>query len=279
MADWVELPNAVIAHIANHVKVIEDFIAFRVVCTWWRISTIKEDFDVLLPQLPLLMLGAKDDDYREFYPLTKKNKLFPYFSPKPEVQSVYHPRDGSAPWGVLSGNPSLTSDYVLMVHHYGPASCLAIWRPGDLDWTHIDVVNHGGVAALIYHKGEFYSMSYFGEVRAYQVAGYNVTDQPIVQTRLLAEIDAEMYDNQFNLICLIFHTYKFKVSELDVIKGELKEEMKTLGYSSIFLGCNWASAIDSSKFDGIKPNHIYFTDDGLGYDRVRRRSRKRYGCL
>ncbi|KAG5606974.1 hypothetical protein H5410_028466 [Solanum commersonii] len=293
MADWAELPNAVIAHIANRVKVIEDFIAFRAVCTWWRISTIKEDFDVFLPQLPLLMLGAKDDDYREFYSLTKK-KIIPIFLPQ-----ARGPHGGNR-WscidrGVLSGNPSLTSDYVLMVHHYGPASCLVIWRPGDLDWTHIDVVNHGGVAALIYHKGEFYSMSYCGEVRAYQVAGPNVTDQPVVQTRLLAEIDAEMYDNQLNLPDVkyylvelsgalllvtrfanvtyddpnsIFHTVKFKVSELDVIKGELKEEMKTLGYSSIFLGRNWASCIDSSKFDGIKPNHIYFTDDGLEYDRA-----------
>ncbi|KAH0669958.1 hypothetical protein KY285_024105 [Solanum tuberosum] len=230
MVDWAELPNAVIAHIANRVK---------------------EDFNAFSPQLPLLMLGAKDDDYREFYSLTKK-KIIPIFLPEARgseclpsggwlctvvndtgEMNLLHPFSrkkihlpsrkamltfhnpgafeephGGNRWscidrGVLSGNPSLTSDYVLMVHHYGPASCLAIWRPGDLDWTHINVVNHGGVAALIYHKGEFYSMSYCGEVRAYQVAGPNVTDQPIVQTRLLAEIDAEMYDNQFNLICLM----------------------------------------------------------------------------
>ncbi|KAK6789859.1 hypothetical protein RDI58_013659 [Solanum bulbocastanum] len=246
MADWAELPNAVIAYIANSFKVIEDFIVFCAVCTWWRISTIKEDFDVLSPQLPLLMLGAKDDDYREFYSLTKK-KIIPIFLPEARgseclpsggllctvindtgemnllhpfsrkkihlpsqkaILTFHNPGAFEEPHGgnrwscidraVSSGNPSLTSDYVLMVHHYGPASCLAIWRPGDLDWTHIDVVNHGGVAALIYHKGKFYSMSYCGEVRAYQVSGPNVTDQPIVQTQLLAEMDAEMYDNQFN---------------------------------------------------------------------------------
>ncbi|KAM3356636.1 hypothetical protein P3S68_023350 [Capsicum galapagoense] len=73
MANWVELPNDLISHIAKRVKVIEDFIAFRVVCTSWRIATAKDNFDLLWPQLLLLMLGySKDYNYPEFYSLSKK---------------------------------------------------------------------------------------------------------------------------------------------------------------------------------------------------------------
>ncbi|PHT57854.1 hypothetical protein CQW23_00217 [Capsicum baccatum] len=288
MVNWAELPNDLIAHIAKRVKAIEDFIAFRAVCTSWQIAATTDNFDVLWPQLPLLMLGAKDDDYREFYSLSKK-KVSRMFLPEARGSECL-PSEG---WlctveivgAVLSANPSLTSDYALMVQHAGTGSCLAFWRPGDLDWTHIDVVNHAGVAALIHHKGQFYSMSYCGEVRAYEVAGPNIT-KPIVKTRLIVEMDEHKFNvptvhyylvelsgalllvsrfasSHYNDPNCAFHSFKFEIFELDVVKGELKEKIKTLGESSIFLGRNWASCIDSCKFIGVKPNHIYFTDDWL----------------
>uniref|UniRef100_A0A3Q7HUK1 F-box domain-containing protein n=1 Tax=Solanum lycopersicum TaxID=4081 RepID=A0A3Q7HUK1_SOLLC len=52
MADWANLPNDLIAHIANRVKVIEDFIAFGAVCISWRIAATKVNFDLLSPQVP-----------------------------------------------------------------------------------------------------------------------------------------------------------------------------------------------------------------------------------
>ncbi|KAM3321573.1 hypothetical protein P3S67_002724 [Capsicum chacoense] len=240
MANWAELPNDLIAHIAKRVKAIEDFIAFRAVCTSWQIAATTDNFDVFWPQLPLLMLGAKDDDYREFYSLSKKkvsrmflpeargseclpsegwlctvvndtgemNLLHPFSHKKIQLPSrkailTFHDLGERRPNGgnrwccidnaVLSANPSLTSDYALMVQHAGTGSCLAFWRPGDLDWTHIDVVNRAGVAALIHHKGQFYSMSYCGEVRAYEVAGPNIT-KPIVKTRLIVEMDEHKFN-------------------------------------------------------------------------------------
>ncbi|TMW95807.1 hypothetical protein EJD97_008328 [Solanum chilense] len=333
MADWANLPNDVIAHIANRVKVIEDFIAFGAVCTSWRIAATKDNFDLLSPQVPFLMLADEHDDhYQEFYSLSKKkvsriflpevrgsvclsikegwlctvvndtgemNLLHPFSRKKIHLPSLkallnYHDRVGyeANHWGsidlaVLSANPSLTSDYVLMVSLYGPDICLAFWRPGDVNWTHIDVDNYftSGISALLYYKGEFYSMSRCGKVQAYQVAGPNTSDQPILKTRLVVEMDeyklnprvVEYYLVELSgelLLVIHFaiptrhdlnHTTKFKVYEVEITRGELKEEMKTLGNSSMFLGHNWASYVDSSKFSGVKPNHIYFADKWLNY--------------
>uniref|UniRef100_M1DKH7 Ubiquitin-protein ligase n=1 Tax=Solanum tuberosum TaxID=4113 RepID=M1DKH7_SOLTU len=338
MADWANLPNDLIAHISNRVKVIEDFIAFGAVCTSWRIAATQDNFDVLSPQVPFLMLAdGHDDRYQKIYSLSKKkvsriflpevrgsecvsikegwlctvvndtgemNLLHPFSRKKIHLPSQkallnFHDRVGyeTNHWGwinlaVLSANPSLMSDYVLMVHHYGSVNCLAFWRSGDLNWTHIDVANFtGGVsAALVYHKGEFYSMSHNGKVRAYEVAGHNTSDQPIVKTRLVVEMAeytfnphvAEYYLVELSGALLLvtqfvksnryypnghgfYNTSKFRVYEVDITRGELKEEMKTLGNLSMFLGNKWASWIDSSKFSGVKPNHIYFADKWLNH--------------
>ncbi|KAF3663903.1 putative DNA topoisomerase 6 subunit A-like [Capsicum annuum] len=97
MENWAELPFDLIAQIAKHVKVIEEFIVFGAVCTSWKIATTKENFNVLSPQLPLLMLEDKDDDYREFYSLSKR-KFHAFFSQKLEGDIGFRQKDGCVPW-------------------------------------------------------------------------------------------------------------------------------------------------------------------------------------
>ncbi|XP_009603652.1 probable F-box protein At4g22060 [Nicotiana tomentosiformis] len=325
MASWAELPHDLIPVIAKRIKVMEDFIAFGAVCTSCRTAATKDNFDLLSPQLPLLMLADRDDDYREFYSLSKEkvsriflpeargrecflsegwlftmscngefNLLHPFSRnqiqlPSRQALSDFEGLD-EVPKGqiyrcidkaILSANPSHTSDYVLVISYFNFSNCLAFWRPGDLNWTNMDTRNFGGaVATMNYYKGQFFAVFYTGEVRVFDVAGPSIA-QPIVKSHFLVRLKDEIFDEasvQFYLVELHgalllvtrfahhneeedgYDTFKFKLSELDVIKRELRD-INDLGDSTIILGRNGASSIDSSKFKGVKPNHIYFTDD------------------
>ncbi|KAF3637864.1 putative DNA topoisomerase 6 subunit A-like [Capsicum annuum] len=65
VANWAELSKDLSDVIVKRVKLIEDFIAFSVVCTSWRNSATKANFDFLSPQLPLLMLADKGHKYSD----------------------------------------------------------------------------------------------------------------------------------------------------------------------------------------------------------------------
>ncbi|XP_016507143.2 putative F-box protein At1g65740 [Nicotiana tabacum] len=255
MANWAELPHELLVLIAKRVKVIEDFIAFGAVCTSWRTAATKENFDVFSPQVPLLMLADdKDDDYREFYSLSKGkvsrilylpeargrecfpsegwlftmsyygefNLLHPFSRTQIQLPSpkallalqgfdeipkgeIYHMIDKA----VLSANPSLTSDYVLVISYYTDVNHLAFWRPGDLSWTKFEIEYRvGGVFNMIYYKGQFIFVTYAGEVCVFYVPGPSIS-QPIVESRLF------WLDDNLNLFRQKKHSINFYLVEVD----------------------------------------------------------------
>ncbi|KAK4338317.1 hypothetical protein RND71_042804 [Anisodus tanguticus] len=135
MVNWSELPYDLLVMIAKRVLVMEDFVVFGAVCKSWRSTATKENFDESLPQVSLLMLAAdKDNDYREFFSLSKKLKgkcVFQHKNGLPPHTGLDDCEPGYdyviIDLAVLSANPSLTSDYVLMVSYYGHGSRLAFW--------------------------------------------------------------------------------------------------------------------------------------------------------
>lgn len=333
-ADWAGLPRDLLALIAKRVKLIEDFIAFRGVCTSWRTASPKDNFDVLSPQLPLLMLPDKDDDYREFYSITKGKVSRILYLPGARGRQCYpsdqvgwlltHSYDGEEvtllnPFSrtqiqlpnqfalmalqgfdkdpereiydcirnvVLSANPSFTSDYVLVIAYDTDVNHLAFWRPGDLNWTKFDVVDEiprlGGVSNMIYYKNQFYLVTWSGEICIVDVPVRSAPKQHVESRIIYLDDNKELFRpltryylvEVNNALLLVVKTCRYpddnidgpvdtvkcEVYELDALNGKLKE-ITTLGNSAIFLGLNGPTSVDSTRFTGVKPNYIYFTDD------------------
>ncbi|XP_047265781.1 uncharacterized protein LOC107859621 [Capsicum annuum] len=249
MAKWAELPNDLIALIAKCVNVLEDFVTFGNVCKSWRTAATKENFDVFAPQIPLLMLADKNDDYREFYSLSKK-KVSRMFLPEARVLECF-PSQG---W-IFTNNEN--TGEMKLLH---PFSRTQILLPSQKDLLASQGRGEGLIRSCmeraVLSASPSLTSDYVLLVYYYGSGGHLAFWRPrdVNWTNIIGDW-CVMERESLGLRCCR------KIFELDVIKGELKEEIKTLGESAIFVGRNTPSSVDSSKFRGVKPNHIYFTDD------------------
>ncbi|PHT57850.1 hypothetical protein CQW23_00213 [Capsicum baccatum] len=161
---------------------------------------------------------------------------------------------------ILSASLSVTSDYVLLVAYYAGVHNLAFWRLGDLNWNPVDkkrgafsistIMMVDFMGSVIVAKFGF--LTFQGLTTVSQLFKHPGTEFYLVEASSALLLVAQFSHGDSSA------TFKFKVVELDVIKGDFKK-IKTMGDSAIFLGSNAVISIDASKFAGVEPNHIYFT--------------------
>ncbi|KAF3654357.1 putative transcription factor bHLH47-like [Capsicum annuum] len=186
---------------------------------------------------------------------------------------------------VLSANPSHTSDYVVMAIERN-MKFISFWRPGDLRWTRViwEGTQHNLFADLVYFNGKIYTVSHSGEVLVCDVddfvglGGHVIAQIPFEPQEFVEQLcwvnirpiedDCEIFpltlrpderellgDGEFT-----YGTTDFRVFQVDLAAGKVTEtnELRDMAF---FLGANASLSVQASQFPGIKPNHIYFTDD------------------
>ncbi|KAL3374622.1 hypothetical protein AABB24_006214 [Solanum stoloniferum] len=220
--------------------------------------------------------------------------------PHPNTTKDYEDHEVGYPWtffhkAVLSASPSHTSNYILAVID-GNMKFFSFWRPGDLRWTSIDNINSPYKhihSDLVYYTEKFYAVDWSGCVLVYDVTGSSPTHTQIVASLPPHYKGDEFYilESMGSLFVVVrygvksrapiredssrlsltpiydddndgetYGTTNFGVFEVDLAAGRLRET-KEVGDRALFLGANASISVQASQSPGVKPNHIYYTDD------------------
>lgn len=113
--NWSELPGDLLVEISRRLKLYEDFVSFRGVCTSWRSAAVLENFGYKSSQIPWLMLPPpKEDRCKE-----GKDSICSFFSlSKGMSRHVILPQVNSARYFPSRGRLlKITADYRMILFH------------------------------------------------------------------------------------------------------------------------------------------------------------------
>ncbi|KAF7151816.1 hypothetical protein RHSIM_Rhsim02G0229700 [Rhododendron simsii] len=196
---------------------------------------------------------------------------------------------------VLSSQPGLSSkenNFVLMVIH-GSCGYLGFWKPGDKAWTTIETYQ-GAFYDITYYNGQFYAVNTTGNIFVCDVWGRDPTVAHLVggiPREMLRLKRAYIVESKGEVLVVVrdghdlvflgdygdeeededacsdldesridYGTSEFRVFKVDLSNREWAE-LQSLGDNALFVGDNASISVQAAKFQGIRPNCIYFTDD------------------
>ncbi|KAK0595136.1 hypothetical protein LWI29_003887 [Acer saccharum] len=222
--NWDKLLTDVLVEIAKRIRMCEDYVAFRGVCTCWRSAATKDNFMFRNFPVPLLMRAPRKGHVLDFLNLTKGivnqvslseppmgkrfysskgclitidqglnvNLMHPFSNLQhkfPNMMTLHNDSplmyDFLITKCALSSNPLLEPDYILMVIYR--TRTLIYARPGDETWTKL--AYHGyGYCDLTYYEGRIYAVSCTGEIWAwdYKVGGVDNPSEKELVAKLLS---------------------------------------------------------------------------------------------
>ncbi|XP_019237327.1 PREDICTED: putative F-box protein At1g65770 [Nicotiana attenuata] len=166
---------------------------------------------------------------------------------------------------VLSASPSYTSDFVLMViegvDYSGRVLFCDVAGPEPTKRSHIiaqlpfDCRDRLGHPYIVESLGSLFIVVRHG-VQICKVKD-DCDRMRIPLTYIVSENQEELRDGEE----LRYGTESFRVFKVDLAAAGKVTETRELGERAFFLGANASLSVQASQFPGIKPNHVYFTDD------------------
>ncbi|CAI9093429.1 OLC1v1028930C1 [Oldenlandia corymbosa var. corymbosa] len=304
--DWSGLTEEMLAEIAMRMPSVEDFMAFRGVCTSWRAAARLDKFvnSRSGSRVPFLMIAGQqenNDEYCELYSLSRRRIAMRLKLPEvkgkrcmeagfgwlltvascsgevnllnPLTRSQIHLPNlpGSVDCifiltAALSANPSTTCNFVLMAIR-NAGQFLGYWKPGNLTWTPIKT--SGRIFSdVAYYNGKFYVLDAIDELWVWDdVAVTHLHLDNIGHDLVFSAKEAYLVESSNGELLVVIRKSRdeFRVVRLDVRNCQW-EEMTSLGKDAVFVGHSVSKSIVASAFpSGIKPNCIYFTEEGMQF--------------
>ncbi|XP_027084874.1 probable F-box protein At1g44080 isoform X1 [Coffea arabica] len=198
---WSSLLPDLLVSIAIKIQLVEDFMAFRGVCTSWRAAAHVDKFVKSWPKVPLLMLAEKEDsDDREFYSLSRgriwRTLSLPEAKGKKCIESrgwlmtigksgdvnLLHPFSGvqielphlsTFPAHELEVDPCFFvikavlsaspshTSEFVLVVVGGAGRFLGFWRPGVKSWTRMESSPNGAFNDVNFYNGAFNDVNFY----------------------------------------------------------------------------------------------------------------------
>ncbi|XP_015163208.1 uncharacterized protein [Solanum tuberosum] len=280
MRDWSEVPLDLLVSIGRCLNLIEDYLNFGSVCKSWHSVATKNNFNNDLCRAPWLMLAEEEDnEVRKFFSLYNGmilNKRIPKASRKRCLESMgwlitvgeegeislLHPFSGVQ---IELPHQNTTVDY--LNHEIDPLTCfigcLLVCDVADvvgpeLTKCHIlaqiptepqDMPEHLNILESL---GSLFVIARYGvQLRLVQ----DDCDRIPLTVFPEGEIREDMVWED-----LTYGTTNFRVFQVDLAAVKMTET-RELGDAAFFLGANASLSVQASRCPGIKPNHIYFTED------------------
>ncbi|KAI8569830.1 hypothetical protein RHMOL_Rhmol02G0307000 [Rhododendron molle] len=300
MGNWDELQYDLVVLVAKRIGLLEDFLAFGGVCRSWRSAASKENFKGC-SQVPWLMLAEEEEEEkksneRRFVSLTKGGMIRRFDVPEAKGKrcvetlgwfvtmseqgemSLIHPMfrvkidlphqntfkyaddDGEKDKrvylqkAVLSSCPRSTDDYVLVGQFYGVNPSGEVFRcgVGGPDPTLARLV--GAIPSKTLGGKRTYLVELSGRLLVVVRDGCDLDFLP-------GYVDNDDDTDSMDESTVTYGATEFQVFEVDINSKWTWARITSLGDYALFLGDNASIALDVSKFVGVKPNCIYYTDD------------------
>ncbi|KAH0693474.1 hypothetical protein KY285_020571 [Solanum tuberosum] len=268
MPDWSKLQSDLLGVILSRMDLIEDYLNFSSVCKSWHSVANEHNFISNLPRAPWLMLAEEDDGdeddntYRKFYSFYN-DMIFKKRIPETRGKRCME----SMGWLIT------------------------------VEKENVSPIHFGHFSDVLYFNGNFYAVGYGGSIQVCDVSGPEpASSRIIVQLEPLGDYNYYILESLGSLFVVVqsgvglrcvqddherilltyiptvnddeedmsyaYGTINFVVFKID-LDAHRNTPIRDLGDRAFFLGANASFSVQAFQFPGIKPNHIYFTDNCL----------------